>query len=105
MSATSEVFAREGRSLLFKSTVAVALGSAALLAKYAIHKASSSSYDGMDSIVSFSSRMIAGRFPVVLLLHMFPFFPSLLLSFSPRARQGKKRTIIGLTVSCTITSM
>lgn len=52
--------ARDGRrsTMFVTSGVALIVGSAAFLAKYLLTR---DAYDGMDSIVSFSSRMIAGR--------------------------------------------
>lgn len=45
-------------SLILKGGIALAVGSAAFLVKYLFNR---DTYEGMESIVSFSSRMIAGR--------------------------------------------
>lgn len=58
MSTMEETTTGGGRgSLILKSGIALAVGSAAFLVKYLVNR---DAYDGMESIVSFSSRMIAG---------------------------------------------
>lgn len=58
MGTTTETTPRDGRgSLILKSGIAVAVGSAAFFLGRLLSR---DGYDGMDSIVSFSSRMIAG---------------------------------------------
>ena len=81
---SEESSAGEGRrsSMFVTSGVALIVGSAAFLAKYLLTR---DAYDGMDSIVSFSSRMIAGRCILCLFSYggmtRYPRLDSLLFSF------------------------